>query len=48
MFANSQYPSAHVFAWPSMSYEHEEKRRFSEHGDFSDAPAEILDSNNIL
>ena len=31
-----------------MSHDHEEIRKFSEHGNFSVAPAEILDSNMVL
>ena len=33
---------------PSMSWDHEEIRKFSEHDYFSVAPAEILDSNMVL
>ena len=31
-----------------MSYDHEEIRRFSEHGNFSVAPAEILDYGPVI
>ena len=47
LFANSKYLSTHFLAWPSMWYDHEEIRRFSEYGNFSVAPAEILDSNMV-
>ena len=37
-FADSQYRSTHFFAWSSISWDHEEKRRFSEYGSFSVHP----------
>ena len=40
--------STHLFAWPSMSYDHEEIRIFSDQCNFSVAPAKILDSNMLL
>ena len=35
LFANSQYRTTHVLAWPSISLGHEEKRKFPEYGNFS-------------
>ena len=48
LFANSQYRSTHFLAWPSMSQDLAEIPRFSEHGNFSVPPAEILNSNMVL
>ena len=35
LFANSQFRSTHFLAWPSITKDHEEIRRFSEYGSFS-------------
>ena len=48
LFANSQYRSTYFFAWPSISWDHEEIQKFSEYGSFSDHPAEIRASNMAL
>ena len=48
LFANSQYRSTHFFAWPTMSWDHEEIRRFCGNRNFFCSPAEIRDSNMVL